>query len=275
MRRPSRETMPVRSAALIDLLPDLRRYALALTGERARADDLVEQCLEQVLANQAALNDAQVRLVTFALFDRLYEAERLNREEPEIGAGPAADLRDGGFHDALRRLPVEERKALLLSRMARFSRTQVAAILRTSAPVAAARAWAARDRLRRALARRVLVIETEPVMALSLAQVVRRMGHRLSGIAPTRVQALARLPDAPDLVLAGVHRHGEAVAIVREVLRARPVPVVFVVDRADEPIAAPPSASLVVAQPIAPGVLEAAVRRLLGAADRPATRSRS
>lgn len=262
--------MPVHSTALIDLLPDLRRYALALIGERAQADGLIEQCLEQVLANQATLSDAHVRLVTFALFDRLYEAERLERDEPAAAADPAARPGDGGFHDALRRLPVDERKALLLTGMARFSRTQAAAILRTTAPVAAARASTARERLRRALARSVLVIEAEPLAALSLAQVVRHMGHRLAGIAPTRLQALARLTDdgAPDLILAGVHQRREAVAIVREVLRARPLPVVFIVDRANDVIETPPRDSLVVAKPIARGVLERAVRRLLDAVPR-------
>ena len=255
--------MPVRSAAIIDVLPDLRRYAGALLRDQARADALVERCLEQLLAEQALLGDDRLRLVVFALFDRLYEAERPDAAATASFTGDAA----AGIEQALERLPIDERKALLLTGLAGFSQAEAAAILRTSAPIAATRAFFARKRLRRALARRVLVIEDEPMMAHSLAQTVRHMGHRLTGIAPTRREALAMAglgAAPPDLIVADAQLRfgGDGVAIVRELLRARAVPVVLIVDAA-EPAAALPGDSLTIAKPIAPGALEDAMRRLL------------
>ena len=43
--------------ALLALLPRLRRYAIALVGDRAQADDLVQDSVERALRHQEHLKD--------------------------------------------------------------------------------------------------------------------------------------------------------------------------------------------------------------------------
>src|SRR5260221_14542119 len=65
--------MAVRSAEIIHHLPALRRYATALIGSQARADELVELCLERLLAEQDRLDGAHLRLGLYAMFDQILE----------------------------------------------------------------------------------------------------------------------------------------------------------------------------------------------------------
>lgn len=46
------------SADLLGALPRLRRYAIALVGDRTLADDLVQDCVERALKNRGALKDS-------------------------------------------------------------------------------------------------------------------------------------------------------------------------------------------------------------------------
>jgi RNA polymerase sigma factor (sigma-70 family) len=46
------------SADLLGALPRLRRYAIALVGDRTLADDLIQDCVERALKNRGALKDS-------------------------------------------------------------------------------------------------------------------------------------------------------------------------------------------------------------------------
>src|SRR5947209_1256663 len=99
--------MAVRSIDIIQHLPDLRRYAETLVGTRSGADLLVELCLARLLATQATPTHGGARLAMFAAFDLVYD-----------GAAAVADMAprdpDDDVRSALRWLPDDERKALLL-----------------------------------------------------------------------------------------------------------------------------------------------------------------
>src|SRR5258706_6427049 len=110
-----RDTMSVRSVEIIDLLPSLRRYALALIGDQVRADAAVELCLERLLADQGALASAALRVAAFRLFDPYY-AQAVS----PVCASAAACATDG-LPAALQRLPPQQRKALLLVTIAGVS----------------------------------------------------------------------------------------------------------------------------------------------------------
>jgi RNA polymerase sigma factor (sigma-70 family) len=79
------------STALLAHLPRLRRYAIALVGDRSMADDLVQDAVERALRNQATLQDRQrlfgwLRTILHNLYmDQLRESR--NR-------GVAVDLED-------------------------------------------------------------------------------------------------------------------------------------------------------------------------------------
>ena len=76
--------------------------------------------------------------------------------------------------------------------------------------------------------RLVLVVEDEFLIALDLAQLLRRHGWRVLGPAATVDQALRLLRGAtPDVALLDVNLRGEPVTPVAAALRARGVPFVL------------------------------------------------
>lgn len=111
---------------LIEVLPRLRRYARMLTGDRARADDLVQDALERALERESTFRSGgNLRPWLFSLMHNLFvdgirareavdwsaDAEEL----PEMAAPHQADpaeLRD--IHIALEKLPADQREVLLL-----------------------------------------------------------------------------------------------------------------------------------------------------------------
>jgi CheY-like chemotaxis protein/DNA-directed RNA polymerase specialized sigma24 family protein len=248
----------VRSIDIIQQLPDLRRYAEALVGTRSGADLVIELCLDRLLANQAAPADGSARLVMFATFDLVYD-----------GAAAVADIapgdRDDDLRSALRWLPDDERKALLLVTVARFSYDDAAAILRVSRSLVARRVLAAREHLRESVSLKVLVIEDDVLIAMSISQIVTHMGHDICGVAQTTREALARdRTSRPDLIVADVWlRDGDSgVVTVQEIRRRREVPVIFVTGHAKELVAERQLRhTVVIAKPFAAHTLEVALRR--------------
>ncbi len=120
--------------------------------------------------------------------------------------------------------------------------------------------------MRRALSLRVLVIEDEPVVAMSIAHILTHMGHEVCGIAHTQREAVARArASMPGLILADVRlRDGDnGIATVRAIRRHQAIPVIFVTGHANDLVAQDLRPALVVGKPFAPRTLEAAVRRVL------------
>ena len=116
---------------VLEHIPGLRRYARALTGSAADADDLVQECLSRALARRRQAGDeSDIRNLRAYLFtilhnahiDRLSERRRWSYAVPEealenLTARPAPqhgllELHD--LADALERLPEEQRQVVLL-----------------------------------------------------------------------------------------------------------------------------------------------------------------
>jgi DNA-binding response OmpR family regulator len=77
---------------------------------------------------------------------------------------------------------------------------------------------------------RVLVIEDEAVIALDVANIARKAGHKVVGIAPAEqaAMALAKRHD-PHLILADIQfRNGDSGATVRQILKSVTAPVIVV-----------------------------------------------
>jgi RNA polymerase sigma-70 factor, ECF subfamily len=122
----------VLSAKLIDrdelvaVLPRLRRYARVLTGDRTRADDLVQDAVERALARESTFHaGANLRAWLFSLMHNLFIDGTRQREAidwsadtselPEMAAvrqSDPAEMRD--IQSALVKLPQEQREVLLL-----------------------------------------------------------------------------------------------------------------------------------------------------------------
>lgn len=129
------------SAALVALIPRLRRYARALTGDRPRADDLVQDTLERAIAKWSLWRPGtDLRAWLFTIMHNVFvnQARRSARDavptDPQVLAeldltdAAAADslVQLNGIERALARLPEEQREVLLLVSLEGLSYDEVA-----------------------------------------------------------------------------------------------------------------------------------------------------
>ena len=151
------------SAALLAELPRLRRYARALLGDRAAADDLVQDTLERAWTRMARWQPgSDLRSWLLAIMHNL-RIDQLRR--PAI---PATSLDEDGIEfperatqtdrievteleAALARLPEEQRAVLLLVALEDMSYAQIAATLSIPPGTVMSRLARGRENLRRIL----------------------------------------------------------------------------------------------------------------------------
>ncbi len=154
------------SSAILTVLPSLRRYARAMVGDRAAADDLVQDTLERAwsrLAQWQAGSDLRVWL--FSIMHNL-RVDQLRR--PVLVTQPLADdceapiratqmdrLELDDLDAALARLPEEQRAVLLLVALEGMSYEEVAATLGVPTGTVMSRLARGRERLR-------LILEGRP-----------------------------------------------------------------------------------------------------------------
>lgn len=151
------------AASVEPMIPALRRYARALLRDAALADDLVQDCLERVVAHwQQRRDSADTRQWVFAIAHNLAmdELRRQNRrrmhvaleevDESELVVPPE----DGGLgrRDLLRALdalPTEQRAVLLLVCVEDMSYADVAGTLGIPVGTVMSRLSRGRERLLR------------------------------------------------------------------------------------------------------------------------------
>jgi RNA polymerase sigma-70 factor (ECF subfamily) len=145
-------------------IPQLRRYARALTGNRAAADDLVQDTLERALSRfQLWRQGSDLRAWLFTIMHNIYvnqtrsrmrhpqesldehAAEALHAHDPDW-----SELRDIG--DALSRLPGEQRAVLLLVGLEQFTYEEAARVLDIPLGTVMSRLSRGRERMRLILA---------------------------------------------------------------------------------------------------------------------------
>ena len=144
---------------LVDLIPRLRRYARALVGDRATADDLVQDTLERAWAKlHLYRRGTDLRAWLFTVMHNVHVnrvraariTDPLEDEMPELAQrapqGDALMVRD--LDRAITRLPAEQRAVLLLVTLEEMSYEQVAATLGIPIGTVMSRLSRARDKLR-------------------------------------------------------------------------------------------------------------------------------
>ena len=242
-------------------MPRLRRYARALTGSQAAGDAFAAATLEAIVSGGALLllaeasgggasvggissggisdgrtsdgraSDGRAKVALFQAFHVVWASAR----EPPVGGAPD-HVPDGGPsarpQGHLARLTANSREALLLHAIEGFSEVEIGAIMGVSAAKAAALVDAAIREMEEQVSGRVLVIEDEAVIAMDIRAVVEAMGHRVTGVARTRAEAVGLAAGTrPDLILADVRLADDssgidAVADILALIDA--VPVIFV-----------------------------------------------
>ena len=150
-------------AALAEALPRLRRYAIALAGDVATADDLLQDCMERAWKNQAAITDERALFpwLRAILHNVNIDRIRLRRRRPNeaetldaiaetlagssAGDGPALSM---DVIRAMNRVSFEHRQILLLVGVEGLSYREIAVELDIPTGTVMSRLARARERLR-------------------------------------------------------------------------------------------------------------------------------
>jgi len=144
---------------LVELIPRLRRYARALVGDRATADDLVQDTLERAWAKlHLYRRGTDLRAWLFTVMHNVHVnrvrasrvTDTLEDEMPELAQrapqGDALLVRD--LDRGISRLPAEQRAVLLLVTLEEMSYEQVARTLGIPIGTVMSRLSRAREKLR-------------------------------------------------------------------------------------------------------------------------------
>lgn len=141
----------------------------------------------------------------------------------------------GTAEQAQRRLAMltpESREALLLHSLEGFDPIEIARILGMTPEDVRENIYIARVEMELALRGTVLIIEDEPLTGMNLAEILDDMGHRVTGIAQTRMGALALARrERPNLILAdiGLADDSSGINAVRDIhTLVGALPVIFI-----------------------------------------------
>ena len=153
--------------AIIDLLPRLRRFARALTGQASDADDLVQAAVERALGRRnqwqvgTSLEAWMFRITKNAWIDEARSRSRRGRVlAPEAAGADVADERAGSaatrelslsVQAAMAQLPEDQRLAVALILVEGLSYQEAADVLETPVGTVTSRLGRGRAALQAAL----------------------------------------------------------------------------------------------------------------------------
>jgi CheY-like chemotaxis protein/DNA-directed RNA polymerase specialized sigma24 family protein len=252
------------SEAIAPHVSFLRRYARALTGDRARGDSYVRACLETLVADPAIVPaEMRPRVGLYWLFHAIWEAASADSrygEETELEPERTVQKR-------LKRLIPEQRHALLLTALEGFTMDDAAKILNKPRMEVAALATTAMDEIAKDISTDVMIIEDQSMIALDLSNILEDLGHRVIHIASTRADAVAAAEEQrPHLILADVQLADNTSGIdaVRDILKESKVPVVFVTAYPERLLrSAHPEPTFLITKPFMPEAIKLAVSQAL------------
>jgi len=145
---------------MLSAVPSLRAFAISLSGNVDRADDLVQEALTRAIANIDSFQPGtNMSAWLFTILRNLFRSEyRKRRREVEDADGSYAEslkshpeqssnLEFKEFRVALDKLPAEQREALILIGASGFSYEEAAAICECAVGTIKSRVNRARTRL--------------------------------------------------------------------------------------------------------------------------------
>jgi len=250
------------SKAIAPHLPYLRRFARALAGTQAAGDAYVAATLE-VLIEDPSLFDSSLdpRVALYRTFVGLWNSLDINLKAN--GPASAATAVDRKL-ESITPLP---RQAFLLCAVEGFSAAEAAQILNVDVAKVDALIDLAGREIAAQVATDVLIIEDEPMIAMDLESIVEGLGHRVTGVARTHVEAVRAFDkQKPGLVLADIQLADGSSGLdaVNEMLASFAVPVIFITAYPDRLLTGErPEPAFLITKPYQPDTVKAIVSQAL------------
>ncbi|MBD3665113.1 response regulator [Sulfitobacter aestuariivivens] len=206
-------------------IPYLRRFSRAMTGSQQSGDTFAAASLEAILADRSVLDGVDTRTGLFKVLFGIWASAGAPVEDGEKGPRAEAQKR-------LAQLTNNSREALLLHTVENFSFDEIGQIIGIDGKEAEELVNVARQEMADSTSGAVMIIEDEAIIAMDLETIVAEMGHRVTGIARTRDEAVALgKADPPDLILADIQLadNSSGIDAVNDLLSALGErPVVFI-----------------------------------------------
>lgn len=195
-----RQQTPDMALRIAAELPYLRRYARALTGSQGTGDRYAAATLEAILADRSILaGDDSPRVALFRAFHLVWNSTGTPMDPANA---PGLEQR---AQTMLSALTPNTREALLLRTVEEFRHDEIGRIMQIPQDEAEELILIAMREMEASVRGKVMVIEDELLIAMDIRNTVTDMGHRVTGIARTRDQAVTLgRKERPDLILADI-----------------------------------------------------------------------
>lgn len=220
------QRQPDRSDLIATNLPFLRRYARALTGSQQTGDRYAEATLEAILLDEAALPpDVDSKVALFSAFHLVWSraGAPLGTPDSRLSASAQAHMAN---------LTANTREALLLHAIEGFPHSDIATIMRVEQTDVIDLIRIATTEMLASVTGKVMIIEDEAIIAMDIEAIVSELGHKVTGIARTRTEAVALAAAIrPDLILADIQLadNSSGIDAVNDILaQFADIPVVFI-----------------------------------------------
>jgi CheY-like chemotaxis protein len=244
-------------------LPYLRRYARAVTGSQTSGDAYVAAVLEALIADISIFPDTgDDRVALYKLFVTMYDSTKV--ELPQITSPFAWEKRAAANLSAV---PTRARHAFLLITVEGFTTAEASNVLSVSDADFNALFNEASTEISRQVATDIMIIEDEPLIALDIEQMVEDLGHRVTGIARTRSEAVELYKrTSPKMVLADIQLADGSSGIdaVNDILKVDSIPVIFITAFPERLLTGErPEPAFLVTKPFNPDMVKALISQAL------------
>lgn len=206
-------------------LPYLRRYARALTGSQKRGDNYTIATLDAISRDRAMVEEApSIKEGLFCYFHAIWLTTGRELEAEDEGLARKA-------YDHLASLTANSREALLLNTVEEFSPEEIGRIINADIDEVKMLLDIAIAEVAASASGSVMIIEDEPIIAADIEDIVIGLGHKVTGIARTRDEAVALgKQEKPDLILADIQLadNSSGIDAVNDLMGIMDCPVVFI-----------------------------------------------
>jgi CheY-like chemotaxis protein len=251
----------LKSDAVAQHVPYLRRYARALTGNQSSGDAYVAAALEALVKEPNLVDVTEnPRVALFRLFSAIWNSVEVNGTADRIvNLGPA--------QRHLGQITPMPRQAFLLVSVEAFSEQDAATILDVDRQTLQNLVEESGRELAAQIATDILIIEDEALIALDLEHLVESLGHRTIGIARTRSEAIAlSKAKRPGLILADIQLAdgSSGLEAVNDLLSSFEVPVIFITAYPERYLTGErPEPAFLISKPYQPSTVSALVSQAL------------